>query len=293
MKIALITDELSADFETAVEMAVDWGIRDFELRGYFGERVPNFSAYQKQQIRDVLDAHGARIVALSPGLFKMPYPANTAHRWSFSALDIPAYESWMESHNFVRYHLNELLPATLDYASELGVDRVVIFGFARGHLAQVDPPDDVYQTLSLAAERAAASAIDLCVETEEGYWPDTGHNTASILHKINHPALLVNWDPGNAFCAGDTPYPDGYTAIRELVRHVHFKDAERLPDGSSVYALEGQIDWQGQIDALKTSGYTGYISIETHLRPKIASAKASFDRLQALINRSSQNVNAH
>jgi sugar phosphate isomerase/epimerase len=100
---------------------------------------------------------------------------------------------------------------------------------------------------------------------------------------VHHPALRVNWDPGNAYCAGETPYPSGYAALRGRIEHMHFKDARRLPDGSAEFVTRGEIDWQGQIQALMQDEYDGYISIETHLRPKIAGAKSAFDRLSSLI----------
>ncbi|HEU4746298.1 MAG TPA: hypothetical protein VFS61_13720, partial [Anaerolineales bacterium] len=70
MKISIITDEVSADPETAIELGAEWGIHDFELRGFFTDRAPRFSAYQKQRLRDALDEFQARIVAIGPGLFK-------------------------------------------------------------------------------------------------------------------------------------------------------------------------------------------------------------------------------
>ena len=73
MNISLITDEISADPETAIEIGKEWGISDFELRGYFNERVPCFSDFQKNKIKDILDHYQARIIAISPGLFKIPY----------------------------------------------------------------------------------------------------------------------------------------------------------------------------------------------------------------------------
>ena len=72
MKISLITDEISADPETAIELGAEWGIRDFELRGYFTDRAPRLSDYQKQRLRDLLVEYQARIIAIGPGLFKVP-----------------------------------------------------------------------------------------------------------------------------------------------------------------------------------------------------------------------------
>ena len=104
-----------------------------------------------------------------------------------------------------------------------------------------------------------------------------------MMEAINHPALGVNWDPGNAFMAGDTPYPDGYGAVQPWVRHVHFKDAEVDSQGQHRYVQHGQIDWAGQIQALARDDYEGYISVETHLRPKVRVAREELALLRKLI----------
>jgi sugar phosphate isomerase/epimerase len=104
-----------------------------------------------------------------------------------------------------------------------------------------------------------------------------------MVRTINHPALAINWDPGNAFFAGEDPFPAGYQEARGLVKNVHFKDAFRNADGCLVYTEIGQIDWAGQIRALSDDGYTGFVAIETHLRPKVAAAQIALDRLQKLI----------
>lgn len=283
MKISLILDELSADPETAIELGTSWGVNNFELRGFYTERAPLFTDYQKYLLRSILADYDARLVAISPGLFKMPYPAIEPERWSFSCLDVGAFQVWDAAHRSVKVHLDEILPATLDYANELGIETIVIFGFHRNGALAGTPPDDVLNTLFRAAERAASAGTVLALETEEGYWSDTGEHQAHIIEMINHPSLRANWDPGNAFCAGDVPYPRGYESLRQYIRHVHFKDARRLPGGDTEFVVTGEIDWSGQIRAMAKDGYDRFISIETHQRPKVASARASFERLKSLI----------
>ncbi|MER3513021.1 MAG: hypothetical protein C4310_00240 [Chloroflexota bacterium] len=283
MKISVITDEISADPETAIELGVEWGVREFELRGFYTDRVPRLSAYQKQRLGDILEMYQARAIAIGPGLFKIAYPPRRPPWTTLGWMDRAGYESWAEAQRLVRYHLDELLPASLDYASEMGVRTVVIFSFDRAGAPPSELPEEVLNALRLAAERAGAAGFQLAIETEDGFWADTGARTAQIVRAINHPALGVNWDPGNAFFAGDTPYPAGYEAVRGLVRHVHFKDALRDAAGRPHYVAEGQIDWAGQIKALAADGYDGYISIETHIRPKVAAARAALERLRRLI----------
>ena len=185
----------------------------------------------------------------------------------------------------LRHHRDELLPATLDFAAEFDATLIIIFSFSRGGAPPGDPPGEVLECLYQAAERTSAAGMSLAIETEEGFWADTGERSAQLVRAVGHTALGINWDPGNSFCAGDEPYPEGYAHVRELVRHVHFKDARREADGEPVYALEGEVDWAGQIAALVKDGYRGHVSIETHLRPKVSTAHDSLERLRDLLAR--------
>lgn len=281
MKICIVTDEISADPETAFELGAEWGVRDFELRGYFFDRVPNFSAYQQLRIHELMDRYSVRIAAISPGIFKIPFPVGRAEEFPVAWLDRALFESWAAARRTVEAHLNELLPRSLEYANTLGAKLVIIFGFDRAGSPPGNPPDEVLETLLRAAAMAQSAGIQLVVENETGFWADTGERTAAIVKAVNHPALGVNWDPGNAFFEGDVPYPDGYHPLRGWVRHVHYKDASRDGAGNAQVTGEGQIDWRGQIQALAADGYDGYISIETHLRPKVAAARAALEKIRS------------
>ena len=283
MKISLITDEISADPETAVELGVEWGVHDFELRGFFTDRVPRFSEYQKHHLRDVLAQTQARIVAIGPGLFKIACAPDRPQRLSLAWMEQSTYDGWAEARRLLHYHLNELLPASLDFANEFGVPLVVVFGFDRAGAPPGQPPDEVLTCMQKAAERARTAGLQLVLENEAGFWADTGARTASLVSAVNDHGLAVNWDPGNAFFAGEDPYPEGYKQVRRFVRHVHFKDARRDQDGSLHYVVDGQIDWASQIRALSEDRFGGFISIETHVQPKVSAGLAALKRLRVMI----------
>jgi sugar phosphate isomerase/epimerase len=283
LKISIVSDEISADPETAIEIGAQWGIRDFELRGYYFDRAPHFSAHQKLRLRESLERYQAKVIAISPGLFKFPFPTKRPAEFPLAWLDQVYYNGWSYAKKQLDEHLNELLPASLEYANELGAQTVVIFAFSRGGLKPSPPPDELLDSLLAAAERTRSAGLQLAIENEAGFWADTGERTAQIIRLINHPSLGVNWDPGNAFFEGDIPYPDGYKHLPGLVRHIHFKDAVKNALGEPEFANDGDINWVGQLMALESDGYTGFISIETHLRPKVAAAKAALDRLNNLM----------
>ncbi len=51
-----------------------------------------FSPYQQQRIRELMDEFGVRIVVISPGLFKYPYPAAQRERFPLRTFDVALYE---------------------------------------------------------------------------------------------------------------------------------------------------------------------------------------------------------
>lgn len=283
MKISIVTDEISADLETALELGTEWGIHAFELRGVDGERAPLLSDYQKQRVFELLEEHHAQIIALSPGLFKFPFPPKQREHFSLRTFDMALYQKWRDAQSLLRLHLEELLPASLDFARQLGAAQIVIFSFQGGEQLGQPVPDEVLETLAVAARQAEAASLSLAIEVEAGYWADTGQRAADLVRAINSPALGVNWDPGNAFEAGDVPYPNGYQAVRDLVRHVHFKDIRRNRQGQCRYVVKGSVDWASQIQALASDHYAGYISVETHMTPKVKNANAVLKRLKTLL----------
>ena len=43
MKLSIVSDELSRDFQTAVEIGYEWGLVNYEIREVWLKRIPNLS----------------------------------------------------------------------------------------------------------------------------------------------------------------------------------------------------------------------------------------------------------
>jgi sugar phosphate isomerase/epimerase len=288
MKLSIVTDEVSADFETALELARSWDLDAIEIRGIGEKRYPMLPQFWMDRVPEMVEEAGLKVAALSPGLFKIPYPEvprseTRILRWE----DAMMHERYTTAENLVRYHLEELLPASVRAAKALGAGIIVCFSFDRGHEVPADTPvpGEVIDVMKEAALAVESAGLTLAVEVEHICWGDTGERTARLVEQVGVSSLGINWDPANAYRAGeDHPYPDGYKAVRELVRHVHYKDAQIDPQtGERGFVFDGVVDWQGQISALLRDGYSGYISVETHVKPKVKMAKLSIDRLRKLI----------
>ena len=145
-----------------------------------------------------------------------------------------------------------------------------MFSFDRAGMPPGPPPENVLEILSRAAERAGSMGIQLAIENEDGFWGDTGGRTASLVRAVGHPALGVNWDPGNAYCAGRA-VPGWLPCRPRSGPSCAFQRCAPQRGGTAEYVAKGEIDWAGQMRALAADGYDGFISVETHLRPKVGS----------------------
>lgn len=280
---SIVTDELSADPETAFELGLEWGVAHYELRGVYETRVPGLSAYARHRLLKAIRDFDVTITALSPGLFKGAFPDTAPDHSNLFWMGAGQFRKWQDGKREIEHHLHALLPQAIELAVEAGARFIIDFSFHRSGLPGGKAPAAVVETLSEAAEMIQKAGLEFLIETEEGHWADTGMRSAALVERIGNPSLGLNWDPANALIEGDIPYPDGYEAVKRFVRNVHLKDARRYLDGTWEILPEGDVDWQGQVKALLKDGYSGAIAVEPHLFPSVAQTRAALDRLRTLV----------
>ena len=277
MKISVVTDEVSSDPETALEILHAWGVDGVELRGIDDTRYPMISDYWKVRLPQLLREFQLPVVAISPGLFQTRPPGEPRRGMAFSrGGDMRIVREELEEAARLDQHVNQLLPTSIEAARQLGARSIICFSFSRLDHTESDlVSDEVIQVMRYAADRVAAAGLTLNIEVSE-----LSRRTADIVRRVGHPALGINWDPGAAFQGGeDVPFPDGFNQLRPYIRHVHFKDVMlESSTGSRVVVVDGVIDWAGAFAALRDDGFDGYISVETHRRPKVESTYRMLQR---------------
>ncbi|MGB9597563.1 MAG: sugar phosphate isomerase/epimerase family protein, partial [Candidatus Poribacteria bacterium] len=103
-----------------------------------------------------------------------------------------------------------------------------------------------------------------------------------FINDVNSPCVRAIWDPANEVYAdgGEKPFPNAYNRVKPYMIHCHAKDAAENEEGKieSVPVGTGVIDWKGQIKELLDHNYKGYLSLETHWRPKKALSEDLLNR---------------
>ncbi|GIW10866.1 MAG: hypothetical protein KatS3mg061_1923 [Dehalococcoidia bacterium] len=206
LPLAVVSDELSSDLETACELAAELGIGLVEIRGIGSERFPRVASYWKARLSDYLAQFGLQVISLSPGLFKIPLAPSQEPRWPDRGLrwrDWERHISWARERALLEEHLGPLLEESLDWAVRLGCRFLSCFSFLRPPEATGAPcPELVYEVLGRAAERAAAAGVMLLLENEQVCWGDTGAAVAAILRQVGHSNLGLLWDPRECLHSG-------------------------------------------------------------------------------------------
>jgi hypothetical protein len=86
MKISLVTEEISADPETAIELGIEWGGYDFNLIWLRDRLRAEFLRFSTKRIVEWLGGFNASVEAISLGVFKIPIPAHPRERFSCPTL---------------------------------------------------------------------------------------------------------------------------------------------------------------------------------------------------------------
>lgn len=259
MRLSVITDEISMDLAHALDVMKEYGCEAAELRSIWDTNITDLSDSQLDKARGILDEKGMPVCCIAAPLFKCELFESAAGEVgrTHQASDRTSADQM------------QLLEHCVDIAKSFGTRFIRTFSYwKRGELTP-EIEDAIAVGMSDAVKYAEDNNIVLLMENEHDCYLGTGVEVARFLGRFNSPALQAVWDPGNAFIAGETPFPDGYAPLRNYIKHVHIKDTELLADGRKRFVVvgEGEVNYKGQFAALKADGYDGFISLETHYRP--------------------------
>ena len=239
-----LTDTLTSDLDRALHYALLWGLQGVELRtvGSAAERVPHVN---EAKLTHRLKESEMLPAAIAPGLFEQPVARRAV---------------W----------LNELATfgETLRFCERLGCPRLTVSAFASSEEGEEDD-EAAAQVLQRAGEMAARFGRTLAVQNAFGMARPTGAALARLLAAVDHEAVQAAWNPADALRAGEDPAA-GLDALAGRVALVRCYDGAPAPGGGWMHAPfgEGEVNWPGQLRALRAQGFAGPLSLELHVEPR-------------------------
>lgn len=255
--IAAITDEYSPAFDEALAPMAATGMTGAELRVVYGKNVMDLTDDELKRATDSLSERGLQVISIASPILKCTLPGG------------PAVDTRFQQDVFNSKHTFEDQPAlaarAITIAKITGAKIIRVFSYWR----TIDAPavfDEVAKALEALAGEFGSEGLICGLENEHACNVATAAESAAMLKAVPHPALKLVWDPANALCSGENPFPDGYSLLpKDRIAHVHAKDCH-VANHKPLWGPLGTqaIDWKGQIAALQRDGYRGFISLETH-----------------------------
>lgn len=263
MKLAVVTDQISRDIDTACEQITSWGGRYLEIRqvgdGPIGSNLtPGFLS----DLHKTLEHWDVKVSGIAPQVFKI-------------AVDDPA----------MLYHRRILLPASLHLAVLLKAPVVHIGAPVRPAGAKEPCPDQVLEILAEAAELAGNLGITLGLENELGTWAQTGSNLAAIVRTVGHHALKVTWDPAVSAMAGDAPFPSGLMVVKPHLCSVRIRDVVRQGnDYSGTLPGDGLVGIDFVTTSLVVENFAGSLALDPRLSPRLEGSRAAYETVERMMS---------
>jgi sugar phosphate isomerase/epimerase len=262
MRISIIADEISQDPEAAVFIGSQaWNVYQYELRFIMGQRVPDIKEQQITDLASLMERYDITYSAIGAGLFKCE-PTEEAIRNQY-----------------------ERLEKSISLAKRLGVKTITGFVLQDESMkCSSDLRSIMIPHLQHVCKRVHEEGLVFAVETEYMTGVETAKDARELIECV--PGLRVNWDPANAWVAGEHPL-DGYPYIKDFIENMHCKDAdtrawrERNP---FVAFGDGLVPWEELLPVLLRDGTVNRLTVETHVGPLIPKSEKSLRRLRALLH---------
>ena len=257
LPIAAITDEFSPTLVAALPMMQEIGMTGAELRVVDGKNIIDLSDAELARARAALQAAGLKVISIASPLLKCILP------------NAPEIDSRFQHDVFASKHTFEDQPRLTARAIEIAhfFSAPIIRVFSYWRTVQPERCETaIVEALSNLAALVEKENLIVGLENEHACNVATAAEAARILKLVPNPHLKIVWDPANALCAGENPFPGGYALLpKDRIAHVHAKDCH-IENGKPIWGPLGtrHVPWKEQIAALLNDGYRGYLSLETH-----------------------------
>ena len=254
MKLSIITDEVSQDFERVLTFAQDFNLDGLEIRSVWDKGPHKLSDEEVERIGNMARAAGLEICGVAAPVFKCD----------------------LHNEEEVAEHV-AILERCAEVAQRWNAPVIRVFTGWRAE----NPSGEYEYIATLFREKllpiVQGKPITLGIENESPCNGGSGTEVVEFLELLNSSQTTLVYDPCNSFVLGmDDPFHEDYPAVRGKVGHFHVKDASRENGKAECVALgDGKVAIPEHIEALRADGYDGWVSLETHWRMKAVLSEAT------------------
>ena len=282
--LSVITDGISREFEHALDVMQEHGLTHAELQYVWDREVGDLSDAQSARVAEMLSSREMSVCCISRHLFAGKGVGECEVGQGAHAEQMDALRRCI---SFARA-MDCKLVRIMSFRKEM-----ILFGSGGAEQWNVATGawDQLKRLLAPAVQLAEDEDVTLVVETGNNAMITSCELAARLISELGTAHLQVLWDPGNSLYCAERPVPEGLTAVRDCLAHVHIKDLTVDIPAAAVNQVrfgEGHMApyFQALADGLRGIGYSGCVSLESVYRPEGQKFedgfRASFDRFSSV-----------
>jgi sugar phosphate isomerase/epimerase len=179
-----------------------------------------------------------------------------------TAIAVTAYTSFVSQLAEERQANTDELQLYVDLAAELDAPYVRTFLGELPEGTKLDSSiyESISECLNISSEYAESVGVKIAVEPHDDFVRST--TIIPILSRVQHPALRVIWDIGNAFAAGED-LKEGFELLKNRIAYVQVKDGKgQGPEWQLCSLGQGNVPLARAFGLLLAHGYEGAFSVE-------------------------------
>ncbi|MBL6928197.1 MAG: sugar phosphate isomerase/epimerase [Rhodospirillales bacterium] len=265
MKLGVITDGISRDFEHALKVMKEFDLEYAELQFLWDKEVGDLDADQRKKALALIKDYDVKVSCIS--------------RHVFGNLPM-ASEVGDEAHSTHMAGLQRVIDMAHEF--DVGMVRImsgkkemILWGYNGAEKWNVANGawDSLVRLVEPAIRLAEKEDVQLVVETGNGNMINSAYTACKLIDDLGTDRLKVLWDSANACFCHETMYPDAYETMKGgYLGHVHIKDVQVNTPQATLEVREmckGQLadQFQPAADAMRADGYDGVISLESVYHP--------------------------
>jgi sugar phosphate isomerase/epimerase len=140
------------------------------------------------------------------------------------------------------------------------------------------------EVLKPLAQHAHDLGVLLLLEPEPDLLLETTDQYLEVAERLNAPSIGLNFDVGHAFCVKED-LPRAIAKLATHIRHYHFEDIAASRVHHHLVPGTGAIDFVEVIEAIRKTGYDGWVTVELYpfIEDPDAAARSALSILRPLV----------
>jgi sugar phosphate isomerase/epimerase len=257
MKLAFSSNAyMHFSIEDTIARIAELGYRGIEVLADVPHAWPaGLLEERKESIRRSLDRHGLTISNINA--FMMNAVADPRQPYW--------HPGWADPDPHYRAIRREHTKRALRLAREIGGPNITTE--PGGELAPgqtwEQAADIFYDELMPCVEVAEEVGVDILIEPEPGLLIEKFGQYLKFVQRIDSARVGLNFDIGHAYCVGEDPQ-DWVDRMAAHTRHYHFEDIADTRVHKHLIPGRGAIDFPATLQAIRGSGYDGWVTVELY-----------------------------